>query len=199
MTETIKTKITKVTGENEGGESRQVLISKYVSELDSLELEREFNSADKNAIAVYATPSENLRFKVGYISPALSPRIVDFWNEDKIVVCYVTNVFGREEDFLGIECEITVTTSEEIKAQSHAFAVEQQKAYELKRYGIKTLRAIFGVIFLFLWLMSLFIIDSFSSFVIALVIFLVPAVILLLPWVRWLYDRGVRFFQTMQK
>lgn len=133
MSNTIKTKLHGVIATNENGRSRQEAINQFVESDDYLTLEREpENKYDKNAIAVYVEPYDNTKIKIGYLSRELAAELAPLWDSGWIMTCTVLNKTGEYGQPIGVNCEIFVTTPEEIN-QEAARIKEINRDNNLKR------------------------------------------------------------------
>lgn len=125
MSKTIKTKLRSVSVTNPDGSSRQDIIDRFVQPDDYLELEREpQNPYDNNALAAFADIGGGKKVKVGYISRELAAQISPLWDSGYLVTCSVLNKTGEEDQTIGVNCELFITTHEEIKQTSQRLAAE---------------------------------------------------------------------------
>lgn len=197
--EEINTKIMGVTGTNEDGVSRQVIISKHILVHNVLDLEPEPTEKDKTALAVYLyTPSDE-KFKLGYINPSLAPRLIDAESEGKQVMCMVMEITGRGTDQLGLDCYISIATQSDLDAEKAKLEIWERKEKLKKRYEIKPWRAWVGSILFFFGILLIISVNNGAGWLAGLGIFILPSVFLLLPWWRRVYDQVVKLFARKQQ
>jgi len=197
MPEIIKTKIRGVKANNDDGTSRQEIIDQFIEIGDSLLLEPELNNIyDKNAVAVFVDRDNNQKFKIGYLGSDLAARIAPQFANKKIITCEVLDKTGENNEIFGVNCQIEIWTSEEIKAETERLKLLEQtrlkdqiKTKNKKRYGIGPWRAIIGIFCIFSSIIIFQMVSEDPSIIILAFMFLIPAGILLLPWERWVFDQ----------
>lgn len=224
MSEIIKTKLVGVTQDNEDGPSRQLIIKKCVGADEVLLLERETNNSyDSNAIAVYVAPDDDPwddgEYQIGYISADLASRLAPIIDAGGRVTCVVLEKTGglNGESFgvnvaLGVYSTTEVAEYEKTKTSSSPFFTQPinqftttsnspkqaqsiiQKPVKKGNYRIGTWRAIIGITLLFTAIFIFTINTDFIGFIIIIIFFLTPAIILLFPWERWLFDQIKKMF-----
>jgi len=141
MAETIHTKVAGVTFENDNGHKRQDLIRDLVKSGDNIDLDREKgNSFDPNAIAVLYFVEDKKEWeygyhRIGYISRDLAAQLAPLLDQGYEIHAEVAEVTGEEYDSLGVNLELTVYTTEEVKRiHGEGYIGAQAQIDEIKKY-----------------------------------------------------------------